>query len=115
MIDSAVIVLPQPDSPTMPSVSPSSTCSDTPSTACTMPFLSWISVRRSSICKSATLSPLPALQPGLERVPERVADEVERNARQHDQHARRVDQPPVVAALHELQTVREHGAPVGRG
>ena len=57
MIDSAVIVLPQPDSPTMPSVSPSSTCSDTPSTACTTPFLSWISVRRSSICKSATISP----------------------------------------------------------
>ena len=40
MIDSAVIVLPQPDSPTMPSVSPSSTWNDTPSTACTMPFLS---------------------------------------------------------------------------
>ena len=57
MIDSAVIVLPQPDSPTMPSVSPSSTWNDTPSTACTMPFLSWISVRRSSICKSATFPP----------------------------------------------------------
>ena len=39
MIDSAVIVLPQPDSPTMPSVSPVSTWSDTPSTACTTPLL----------------------------------------------------------------------------
>ncbi len=37
MIDNAVIVLPQPDSPTMPSVSPGSTWSVTPSTACTTP------------------------------------------------------------------------------
>ena len=35
MIDSAVIVLPQPDSPTMPTVSPASTCRVTPSTAWT--------------------------------------------------------------------------------
>ena len=54
MIDSAVIVLPQPDSPTMPSVSPSATSSDTPSTACTTPSRNWISVRRSVISRSAT-------------------------------------------------------------
>ena len=35
MIDSAVIVLPLPDSPTMPRHSPGSTARDTPSTACT--------------------------------------------------------------------------------
>ena len=35
--DSAVIVLPQPDSPTMPSVSPSRTEKLTPSTAFTTP------------------------------------------------------------------------------
>ena len=57
MIVSAVIVLPQPDSPTTPSVSPSSTCSVTPSTACTTPSLSWISVRRSVISSSATTGP----------------------------------------------------------
>ena len=37
MIDSAVTLLPQPDSPTMPSVSPAWTSNDTPSTARTMP------------------------------------------------------------------------------
>ena len=36
MIDSAVIVLPLPDSPTMPRHSPGSTVSDTPSMACTV-------------------------------------------------------------------------------
>ena len=68
MIDSAVMVLPQPDSPTIPSVSPGSTWIDTPSTACTTPSLSRISVRRSVISSSgATVSflslPVPALIP----------------------------------------------------
>ena len=37
MIESAVTDLPQPDSPTMPSVLPRSTEKLTPSTACTSP------------------------------------------------------------------------------
>ena len=37
MIESAVTDLPQPDSPTIPSVRPSSTEKETPSTACTAP------------------------------------------------------------------------------
>src|SRR5580693_3867179 len=138
MIDSAVMVLPQPDSPTIPSVSPGSTWIDTPSTACTTPSLSRISVRRSVISSSGATrfsflarpyppfsppypplarppSPLPALQPGLERVPQRVADEVERDAGQDDRDARRVDQPPVVlAALQVGQAARQHVPPVGR-
>ena len=36
MINRAVVDLPQPDSPTMPSVSPASTANETPSTARTM-------------------------------------------------------------------------------
>src|SRR6202034_760422 len=117
MIDSAVMVLPQPDSPTMPSVSPGSTCSEMSSTACTVERFSLISVRRLSICNSgATRSPtLPALEPGLEGVAERVADEVERDARDDDRHARRVNQPPVVTTLNVLQARRQHGPPVGRG
>ena len=100
MIDSAVMVLPQPDSPTMPSVSPGSTYSEMSSTAWTVECFSLISVRRLSICNSgATRSPtLPALEPGLEGVAECVADEVERDARDDDREARRVDQPPVVRA-----------------
>ena len=35
MTDLAVVVLPQPDSPTSESVSPRATVKDTPSTACT--------------------------------------------------------------------------------
>ena len=58
MIDNAVIVLPQPDSPTMPTVSPGWTWTDTPSTACTTPWRSRISVRRSLMSSSgATRSP----------------------------------------------------------
>ncbi len=52
MTDSAVIVLPLPDSPTMPRHSPGFTVSDTPSMACTTPWRSRISVRRSSIDRS---------------------------------------------------------------
>ena len=37
MIDRAVMLLPQPDSPTMPSVSPGRSSNDTPSTARTTP------------------------------------------------------------------------------
>src|SRR6185437_11747075 len=118
MIDSAVMVLPQPDSPTMPSVSPGSTYSEMSSTACTVERFSLISVRRLSICNSgATRSPtLPALKPGLEGVAERVADEVERDARDDDREARRINQPPVVrAGLNVLQPPGQHVAPVGRG
>src|SRR6516162_936901 len=116
MIDNAVIVLPQPDSPTTPSVSPWSTCSVTPSTAWTTPSLSWMWVRRSWTCSSAVTEPLlPALQPVLERVAERVADEVERDAGQDDADAGRVDQPPVVAALDVVQPAGQHRTPVGRG
>src|SRR5487761_1302001 len=117
MMDSAVIVLPQPDSPTTPSVSPGSTCNDTPSTAWTTPSRSLIWVWRSLISSSgATNSPfLPALQPCLERVPQRVADEVECDTGQDDRDARRVDQPPVVTALQVREAVGEHRAPVGGG
>src|SRR5215469_9876298 len=124
MIDSAVMVLPHPDSPTMPRVSPGSTCSETPSIACTVACFSRISVRRSVISSSGatrsllrpTLPTLPALQPGLERVPERVADEVEADAGQNDRDARRVDQPPVVrAGLQVGQAAGQHVPPVGRG
>ncbi len=49
MIDRPVIVLPQPDSPTRPTVSPGSTAKLTPSTARTTPERSLMNVRRPSI------------------------------------------------------------------
>ena len=47
MIDSAVTLLPQPDSPTSPTVRPSSMSKVTPSTARTSPSLVKNDVRRS--------------------------------------------------------------------
>ena len=41
MIDSEVTLLPQPDSPTSPSVSPARTEKLTPSTARTTPSMTW--------------------------------------------------------------------------
>ena len=52
MIDIAAIVLPHPDSPTMPTVSPASTSNDNPSTACTTELRSLIRVRRSETSSS---------------------------------------------------------------
>ena len=52
MIDSAVIVLPEPDSPTMPRHSPGATDSDTPSIAYTVPRRNLMSVCRSWMSSS---------------------------------------------------------------
>jgi len=49
MIDNPGIDLPQPDSPTRPSVSPGSMVRLTLPTACTTDLLSWICVGRSLI------------------------------------------------------------------
>src|SRR5207237_5512699 len=81
--DRAVIVLPQPDSPTTPSVSPASMCSETPSTARTTPreVKNWV-------CSASTFSKVwPNLTPELlwlalhtrvERVAQPVAHKRER-------------------------------------
>ena len=55
MTDRAVIVLPLPDSPTIPRHSPSATVRDTPSTARTRPRRSRISVRRSRMSRSGAI------------------------------------------------------------
>ena len=55
MIDSAVTLLPQPDSPTSPTVWPSSMSKVTPSTARTSPSLVKNDVRRSLTCKSGAI------------------------------------------------------------
>ena len=95
MIDSAVMLLPQPDSPTTPSVWPSSIAKVTPSTALTTP--SWVKkwVRRPltssrSSVRGRSVSPvewqldahvsLDALA-GIERVAQAVAEEAGRTGR----------------------------------
>ena len=56
-IESEVTLLPQPDSPTTPRVSPRRTPSETPSTARTMPSRVKKYVRRSSISRSGVPAP----------------------------------------------------------
>src|SRR6185437_7731436 len=114
MMDMAVMVLPQPDSPTRPTVSPRRTVNDTPSTGCTASLRRRMSVRRSCTRSSSVTRRSPFLQPDFERGPQRVADEVEGHDRQHDGDAGRVDQPPL-ALVDVVQAVGQHVAPVGRG
>src|SRR6202046_1591441 len=117
MIDIAVMVLPHPDSPTSPTVSPWLTVSETPSTGCTRSLRRRISVRRPSISRRSVTehtssSSFP--EPDLERGAQRVADEVEGDDGQHDRDPGRVDQPPL-ALVHVVEAVGEHAAPVGGG
>ncbi len=74
MIESAVTDLPQPDSPTIPSVRPFSTWKETPSTAWTTPSRVKKCVLRSLTSRSATGLRLPGA--GVEGVAEAVRDEV---------------------------------------
>src|SRR3954452_6134625 len=82
-IASEVTLLPQPDSPTMPSVSPGATSNETPLTACTVPR--WVqNCTRRSFTDSRLKSASPQL--GVERLAQRVADQVEPE-RRHDDRA----------------------------
>src|SRR5215475_14456595 len=76
MIESAVTLLPQPDSPTTPSVSPLSMWKSTPSTARTTPssVKKWVLSPRTSSSRSA-IAGSPALRDLFEGV-ERAADVV---------------------------------------
>src|ERR1041385_1722704 len=108
--DRAVIVLPQPDSPTTPTVSPSSTWRLTPSTARTTPrdVKNWVfmSSMRRIVANSA-------LHPRIERVPEAVADEREREHRDGDRDGGERDL--VGRAEDGLVAVLDHHAPARRG
>src|SRR5262245_43753772 len=79
---SEVTLLPHPDSPTMPSVSPASTWKEMPLTACTVPRCVSNWTRRSSTSRSRSAT---AAQLRVERLAHRVADEVERH---HDEDDR---------------------------
>src|SRR5690242_14035401 len=74
MIERAVTDLPQPDSPTIPSVFPFSTEKSTPSTARTTPARVKKCVRRSFTSSSGLISAL--LRPRIEGVAQPIGDEV---------------------------------------
>src|SRR5579884_2298038 len=119
MMLSAVIDLPQPDSPTTPRVSRSCSEKLTPSTAFTVPSLVKKCVRSPSTESSAPLpSAMPsALQrPRVEGVAERVADVVEGEHGHQDQQPRpeRVEEPDG-AAVELLVALVEQRPPGGGG
>src|SRR5919109_5381555 len=102
---SAVALFPQPDSPTMPSVSPAPISNEIPFTACTVPLPVQKWTRRSSTARSdasGTADDAPAEEPErlalaeapdaaaelrVERFPQAVADEVESEHRDDDRDA----------------------------
>src|SRR3954469_9346262 len=86
-------LLPEPDSPTIPSVSPGKRSYETPSTAWTIPSSVLNSTTRSSIERIGSGTYPPLLR--VERVPETVADEVHTEDDQNDQQAREDRQPPL--------------------
>src|ERR1035437_50040 len=103
-----VTLLPQPDSPTRPSVSPSSRSKETPFTAWTVP--SWVRNRtiRSRTDRRAT--PLP-LQARVESPAQPVAQQIEPDGADHDRGTREEDE--VRSGLQEAARVGEHLAPLG--
>src|ERR687884_1954588 len=87
MIVRQVRLLPEPDSPTMPSVSPFSIEKLTPSTALTIPssVRKWVLRSRTSrrAIRSSLRKPDPWVDPGVEEVDEEVEDD-DRERREHD-------------------------------
>src|SRR6266536_4939189 len=127
MSDSAVTDLPQPDSPTMPRVSPAASSNDTPSTACTTPSRVKNCVLRSLTSRSSGKNPpLPYphhgrredaestqprldLHPGIERVAQSVPKEGEREHDDRDADGRQEHRP---RALREHdESLVDHDAP----
>ena len=84
-----VTLLPQPDSPTIPSVSPGAMSNEIPLTAWIVPREVQNSTRRSSTDRRAPLWPLgPTAELRVERLAQAVADQVEAEHRDHDRSAR---------------------------
>src|SRR5919197_1177914 len=130
---SAVTLLPQPDSPTIPSVSPGPISNEIPLTACTVPppVQKW--TRRSSTLSNGSLRtaarrPAPAEEPEdlplpepahaaaelrVERLAQAVADQVEAEDGDHDRDPR--DDGEERRRLEVVVHVGEHRPPLRRG
>src|SRR6266849_3816893 len=110
-IESAVIVLPDPDSPTMPTISPRSTSKLTPSTALTTPpdVKNW--TRRSWTLRSGARALSP--HPGIERVAQPITQPVESHQGQRERDGR--SEQDVWGEVHAVIAVRSHGSPGGSG
>src|SRR5665213_3066826 len=104
IIDFAATLLPEPDSPTMPRVSPRRSVKLTPSTARTTPASVKNQVRRSLTCSSGSASSGIRVEP----VAQAVAYEVEADYHRQDRYAREGRHPPL---RDQLAPFGDHGAP----
>src|SRR2546423_1438397 len=105
---SDVTLLPHPDSPTIPSVSPRAISKETPLTAYTVPRRVENSTLRSSTPRSGSLA---FTQLRVERLAQTVADQVEAEHREDDRDAR--DDREERGRLEVVVHVREHRSPFG--
>src|SRR5579859_4808212 len=93
---SAIVLtlLPEPDSPTIPSVSPGNTSYVIPSTAWTTPSSVLNSTARSRIARSGSGTDPPLLR--VERVSQPVSDEVDAKRDDDDRQPREEGEPPLL-------------------
>src|SRR6185437_6556160 len=106
MIDFAQTLLPEPDSPTMPNVSPARWSKLTPSTARTGPASVRNQVRRSRTRSSTSAVSGMRIEP----VAQAVADEVEAHHHRQDGEPGKRRHPPL---LHQLPPLTDHRPPLG--
>src|SRR5262245_58057774 len=114
--DIAVTVLPQPDSPTTPTVSPRAIVRSTPSTACSMPSSVSKCVFRPRISRSASLDLTSRVLPshhfaGVERIAQSITDEIYAQHREEDRGA--WEQRPVRGDVQVVLGVIEDATPGG--
>ena len=88
-IDMEVTLLPLPDSPTIPRISPFFTEKLTPRTACTSPLLVINDVFRLSTVNISSILPLLFLQLRIQRIPQAVTHEIESEHDQTDDEGRK--------------------------
>src|SRR6202158_4534076 len=105
-MESAVTLLPLPDSPTTPTQSPSPMSIDTPSTAVTQPASTRNCTVRSRIESNGAAATLVAsLQARVQNIAQRVAEEIHAERRKTDGYAWKQHHPPgfrgIVASLRD--------------
>src|SRR5262245_29407456 len=104
-------LFPEPDSPTMPTHSPSAMSKLTPFTACTVP--SGVANVMSRFFTERTGSAMRLAVLGVERVAQTVADEVE--AKQRQRHEARGENQRPGRGLHLACAFRDQHPPGGEG
>src|SRR3954447_16474134 len=98
-IESAVTLLPLPDSPTTPTQSPASTSSETSSIAVTQPVSTRNWTVRLRMARSGAIKSIASLQAGVEHVAERVAEQIEAQCGEADGDAGKQHHPPGLGGI----------------